>query len=33
MPEADESLLVSVEEIDAARDRATASLTDNDGND
>jgi hypothetical protein len=32
MPEA-ENLLVSVEEIDGARDRATASLTDNDGND
>jgi hypothetical protein len=33
MPEAEQSLLVSVEKIDAARDRATAALTDNDGND
>jgi hypothetical protein len=32
MPEPD-SLLISVEEIDGASDRATASLTDNDGND
>ena len=33
MPDAEQSLLVSVEEIDSARDRATASLADNDGND
>lgn len=33
MPDAQQSLLVSVEQIDAARDRATSPLGDNDGND
>ncbi len=33
MPDTEQSLLVSVEEIDSAHDRATGSLTDNDGND
>jgi hypothetical protein len=33
MPDTEQSLLLSVEAIDAARDRATDSLGDNDGND
>lgn len=33
MPTAEQSLLVSVEQIDAARDRVTYSLGDNDGSD
>jgi hypothetical protein len=33
MPDTQQSLLVSVEQIDAAHDRATSSSGDNEGND